>query len=158
MLGEKVKSVESRELRNPEAASALVCLVFAVAFGVEAFRLGLGTLGSPGPVLTPFLYACILGLLSVCLLVRSAGESSRFAFGLQWRSVAPILAILFAYAVAIDWLGYLICTFVALFALLRLAAVRRIHSLVFAGVATGLVHLLFVKWLLVPLPMGSILP
>ena len=46
----------------------------------------------------------------------------------------------------------------ALFALLQLAGARRVQSLVFASVATGFVHLLFVKWLLVPLPIGSIFP
>jgi putative tricarboxylic transport membrane protein len=150
--------VQSRELRNPEGASALVCLVFAAAFGVEGFRLGLGTFGSPGPGLTPFLYACILAILSACLIVRSRVASRRFAVVLQWRSIVPILAILFAYALTIEWLGYVTCTFLALFALLRLAGARRVQSLVFAAVATGFVHLMFVRWLLVPLPVGSIFP
>lgn len=143
---------------NPEGASALICLVVAVAFGVEAFRLGLGTSGSPGPGLTPFLYASILAILSACLLVRSRPVTARFEIVLQWRSVVPILAVLLAYAVAIEWLGYVACTFVALFALLQLAGARRVQSLVLSAVATAVVHLVFVKWLLVPLPIGSIFP
>ncbi len=150
--------MDSRKAPNPDRSSALVCLAFAAAVGVEAYRLGLGTLGSPGPGLTPLFYASVLGFLSILLFIRSRGEPLRPAIAVQWRSVVAILAILLAYALTIEWLGYVTCTFLAMVLLLQVAGVHRIKSLLFAGIATALVHLVFVRWLLVPLPIGSIFP
>lgn len=141
---------------SPDRLSALVCLAFAVAVGIEAHRLGLGTLGRPGPGLTPLFYAGILGFLSVLLFVRSRGETSRQTIVLQWRSLISILAILLAYGLTIEWLGYVTCTFLAMILLLQMAGVHRMKSLLYAATATVLVHLVFVRWLLVPLPIGSI--
>jgi hypothetical protein len=150
--------LDSRKASNPGRSGALICLAFAAAVGIEAYRLGLGTLGSPGPGLTPLFYASVLGFLSILLFIRSRGEPIRPAIVVQWRPVVSILAILLAYALTIEWLGYVTCTFFAMVLLLQIAGVRRIKSILSAGIATGLVHLVFVRWLLVPLPIGSIFP
>jgi putative tricarboxylic transport membrane protein len=148
----------SRKVPSADRASALVFLAFAIAIGIEAYRLGLGTLGNPGPGLTPFSYASVLGLLSMLLYVRSRVASNGSAIIIQWRSVLPILAILLAYGLMIEWLGYILCTFVAMVLLFRTGGVGWIKSVVCAAIATLLVHLLFVRWLAVPLPIGSIFP
>lgn len=150
--------LDSRKAPNPDRSSALICLAFAAAVGIEAYRLGLGTLGRPGPGLTPLFYASVLGLLSILLFIRSRGGPIQPAIVVPWRSVVSILAILLAYALTIEWLGYVTCTFFAMVLLLQIAAVHRIKSILFAGIATALVHLVFVRWLLVPLPIGSIFP
>ena len=127
--------------------------------GIEAYRLGLGKLGTPGPGLTPLFYASVLAILAVILLLRSLGmPDSRVNIVLRWRSVLPILAILLIYGFTIEWLGYLICTFLVMVLLLRIGGVRWAGSLLFAGVVTLAVNLLFVRWLAVPLPIGSIFP
>ena len=77
---------------------------------------------------------------------------------LRWRSILPILAILLIFGLTIEWLGYLICTFLVMALLLRIGGVRWTGSLLFAGVATLAVNLMFVRWLAVPLPIGSIFP
>jgi putative tricarboxylic transport membrane protein len=144
---------------NPDRSSGLICLGFAIVVGVEACRLGLGKLGKPGPGLTPLFYASVLAFFAAILLLRSLGmPESRAKIVLRWRSVLPILAILLIYGLAIEWLGYLICTFLVVVLLLRVGGVRWAGSLLFAGVATLAVNLMFVRWLAVPLPIGSIFP
>jgi putative tricarboxylic transport membrane protein len=143
---------------NPDRSSALICLGFAIAVGIEAFRLGPGKLGTPGPGLTPLFYASILALLSVILFLRSRNSSDSFVIVLRWRSILSILTILLVYGLTIEKLGYLICTFFVMVALLRVGRAGWVVSLLFAGAATLAVNLLFVQWLAVPLPMGSIFP
>lgn len=150
--------MDFRKRATADRTSALVCLAFAIGVGIEAYRLGIGTLGSPGAGLTPLLYAGILAVLSIVLFVRTKDKSDDPAIVTRWRSVIPILAVLLVYALTIEWLGYIVCTFIAMWLLLQLAGVRRINALVFAVAATALVHLVFVRWLLVPLPIGSIFP
>ncbi|HSR10198.1 MAG TPA: tripartite tricarboxylate transporter TctB family protein [Thermodesulfobacteriota bacterium] len=144
---------------NPDRSSALVGLVFAIVIGAEACRLGLGKLGKPGPGLTPFFYACVLALLAGALFLRSWNLSEPGArVVLRWRSILPILAILLTYGLTIEWLGYLIDTFFVVVLLLRIGGARWAGSLLFAAASTAGVNLIFVRWLAVPLPIGSIFP
>ena len=144
---------------HPDQSSGLICLGFAIAVGIEAYRLGIGKLGSPGPGLTPLFYASALAFLSAVLLLRSLDTPKSPAnIVLRWRSILPILAILLIYGLTIEGLGYLICTFVVMFLLLRIAGARWTASLLFAGIATLAINLMFVRWLAVPLPIGSIFP
>jgi putative tricarboxylic transport membrane protein len=143
---------------NPDRSSALICLGFAIAVGIEAFRLGPGKLGTPGPGLTPLFYASVLAFLSLILFLRSRGASNLPAIVLRWRSILSILAILLVYGLTIELLGYVICTFLVMILLLRRGGVSWIGSFLFSGGATVVVNLLFVRWLAVPLPIGSIFP
>lgn len=143
---------------NPDRAIALILFALAVAVGVGAYRLDIGTFVNPGPGLTPLLYACALGGLSILLFIRVQSSADQQDIVVQWRSVASILAILFAYALLIEWLGYIVSTLFVMFMLFQVAGVNRTRSILFAGLATTVVHVVFVRWLLVPLPIGSIFP
>jgi putative tricarboxylic transport membrane protein len=143
---------------NPERSSAILCFIFAVVIGIEAYRLNPGRLGSPGPGLTPLLYAFILAGLSAILFFRSSPKGEGPPIVLKWRPVLSILAILLIYGLLIEWLGYLLCTFVVMFLLSRMGKVNWLGSLLLAGMATVFINLLFVRWLAVPLPIGSIFP
>lgn len=151
--------MNARKSPNPDRSSGLICLGFAIVVGIEAYRLGLGKLGRPGPGLTPLFYASVLAFLAAILFLRSLGMPElRASIVLRWRSILPILAILLIYGLTIEWLGYLICTFFVMVLLLRIGGVRWPGSFLFAGVATLAVNLMFVRWLAVPLPIGSIFP
>ena len=143
---------------NPDRSSAILCFVFAVVVGIEAYRLGPGRLGSPGPGLTPLLYASVLAGLSAILFFRSSPKGETPPVFLKWRPVLSILAILLIYGLMIEWLGYLICTFCVMLLLFRMGKVNWLWSLALAGMATLFINLLFVRWLGVPLPTGSIFP
>jgi putative tricarboxylic transport membrane protein len=124
---------------------------------MEAYRLDPGRLGSPGPGLTPLLYAIVLGILSVILIARSRRQDSEVRIVLNWRMIIPILVILLIYSLLIERLGYLICTFLVMVALFRMGKTRWIASLFWGIGATFVIHILFAQWLAVPLPRGFIL-
>lgn len=123
-----------------------------------AMKLDLGTLEKPGPGLVPLIYAGVLAILSVCLLIRTFLSTKIFATSIEWRSIAPVLLALTFYGVAIEWLGYVICTFLITLALLRATRTSWIHSAAFAVATTVVIDLLFVRWLSVLLPTGSVFP
>ena len=144
--------------RNPERSSAILCFILAVVVGIEAYRLNLGRLSSPGPGLTPMLYALVLAGLSAILFFRSSPKGEESPIVLKWRPVLSILAILLTYGLLIERLGYLICTFVVMLLLSRMGKIGWLGSLLMAGMAILAINLLFVQWLQVPLPTGSIFP
>ncbi len=152
------KELTSPKQRNPERSSAILCFIFAVAVGIEAYRLGPGKLSSPGPGLTPLIYAFILAGLSAILFLRSTPKWEGAFIVLKWRPVLSILAILLIYGLLIERLGYLLCTFVVMFLLSRMGKIGWLGSLLMAGLAILAINLLFVQWLQVPLPLGSIFP
>ncbi len=153
----KNESATTRK-RNPDRSGAILCFIFAVVIGIEAYRLNPGRLSSPGPGLTPLLYALILAGLSAILFLRSAPREEGPPIILKWRPLLSILAILLIYGLLIERLGYLICTFVVMFLLSRMGKVSWLGSLLMAGLAILAINLLFVQWLQVPLPTGSIFP
>ena len=152
------KELTTPQKINPDRASAILCLVFAVVVGIEAYRLGPGRLSSPGPGLTPLLFCIILAGLSAILFSRSSPKGETPPIVIGWRPVLSILAILLVYGLMIERLGYLICTFIVMLLLSRIGKVGWLGSLLMAGLAILAINLLFVRWLLVPLPIGSIFP
>lgn len=143
---------------NPDRSSAILCLVFAVVVGIEAYRLNPGRLSSPGPGLTPLLFSFILAALSLILFLRSSPQWEAPPIAIKFRPVLTILAILLVYGLLLEWLGYLFSTFIVMLLLSRMGKVSWLGSLLLAGMAILAINLLFVRWLLVPLPTGSIFP
>jgi len=141
---------------HPDRSSALVFFLLAIAVGIEAFRLNPGKLGSPGPGLTPLLYASVLGMLALILFLRGGRRTPESPAVFRWPSVLSILSVLLVYGLLIEYLGYLVCTFVAMILLFRMGKVRWPGALLSAASATAVIHLLFVRWLAVPLPIGSV--
>jgi putative tricarboxylic transport membrane protein len=139
-----------------DRSSALVFLILALSVGVEAYRLDPGKLGSPGPGLTPLLYASVLGVLSLILIVRSFRQQLDVHIVLNWRMVLPILSILLIYSLLIERLGYLVCTFLVMVVLFRIGRTGWFGSIIFGIGAIFVIHILFVRWLAVPLPRGFI--
>jgi putative tricarboxylic transport membrane protein len=143
---------------NPERSSAILCFVIAVAVGIEAYRLDPGRFGNPGPGLTPLVYAAVLAGLSVILFFHSSTKEETLPVVLKWCHVLSILAILLIYGLMIEWLGYIVCTFIVMLLLFRMGKVTWFGSLFGAGISVLIINLLFVRWLGVPLPTGSIFP
>lgn len=108
--------------------------VFWVALGLFVFlysyRLGIGSAHSPGPGFFPFWLGILFALLAVVILAK---------LFLQWaerevpnEKVSPanfskvgiVTAILFAYALQVETLGYQVTTFLALILLFRSGGYR----------------------------------
>ncbi len=146
-----LKSETKARRGDNERSAAFVFLILALAVGIEAYRLDPGRLGSPGPGMTPLLYASVLFVLSLIQFLRS---HSPIAAVFNWRAVVPILAILLLYGILIEKIGYLICTFLVMAVLFRMGKTGWLGSAILGLAAACVIHILFGRGLAVPLPGG----
>ncbi|MGH7388693.1 MAG: tripartite tricarboxylate transporter TctB family protein [Candidatus Rokuibacteriota bacterium] len=142
--------------RRDAIAAALLLLVAAVAVR-EAGRLPFGVVRNPGEGFFPWWLGIILGGLALVVLagaVRGRRPEPVAASGRVGRVLA-LLAALGAYALALEPLGYPLCTFLLMLGTVAPRARGQIvPSLAFALAAAGGSYLLFAVWLSVPLPAG----
>ena len=133
-------------------------LIMSIFICVESYRLGLGSYHSPGAGFLPFWTGVILATLSVLLFILTWGaqeQGSVFAEKTQWRSIVLALALMLAYALVIEKLGFVISTLLFVAALLRFVE----HKSWSAAGATALItalatYVVFELWLQSQLPPG----
>jgi putative tricarboxylic transport membrane protein len=126
-----------------------------------SIRGNIGTVHYPGPGFMPFWAGVVLGFLALVVLATNArrkkGETGIRSLwtGKRWRNAFWITVSLFAYAVLLPWLGYLIST-VGLMGLMFSLGGRQRWLLQGTGaLATSAVtYLLFHNWFEVQLPKG----
>jgi putative tricarboxylic transport membrane protein len=135
-------------------------LVFAVYFAIESQRLGLSTGNRPGPGFFPFGAAVSIAVIAVFRLVKnlrddSAPEVSAAVGAAEARLVLAVIAGMALYALSLDVLGFLLCTFLLVAFYLRVVAARswRVTVSFAAAVALGS-HLFFAELLNAALPRG----
>lgn len=145
----------------PEFLAALIIAHFGSFVIYESTKLALGSLRAPGPGLFPFLAGCFVTILSTILLaVLSLGKVKprREEWeGINWHKIALCFAALVAYSITLDFIGYLLGTFVLSAFLFLLMEKRGILLILGASslISLGL-YLLFKHMLLVQLPRGII--
>jgi putative tricarboxylic transport membrane protein len=146
-------------MRRRELVSAAVLLAFGLFAAAQASGLRFGTVAAPGPGFFPLGLAMALCLAAIGLIVRAwrgaaadvwtpTPDARRFA-------VAGTLGALLVYALVLEWLGFLLATFVLLVFFFR-ALQRQSWLVVVAGsLATSILsYLVFKTWLGVNLPGG----
>jgi putative tricarboxylic transport membrane protein len=148
-------------MRKMDRISSIVWLLLSFIMCVESYRVGLGSLRKPGSGFLFFGAGVFLGLMSLIVLLRSAGirkpgESEKPIFGqANIVKVVLVLAALFAYALLMEPLGFVPATFL-LFAFL-LGVIEK-KGLLFTGLVSLAVTfatlLIFDTWLKSQLPRG----
>jgi putative tricarboxylic transport membrane protein len=142
-----------------DAIAATALLLFAALAALESARLlPFGVLRNPGPGFFPWWVSLALGLLALVQLGdtfrrrRTPGPGDN---GGRLGKVIGVLAVLTAYALGLDTVGYPIATFVVVLFMLRVTEPHRWPvALGIALLAAGGSYLLFAHWLAVPLPAG----
>jgi putative tricarboxylic transport membrane protein len=135
--------------------------VFCV--GALKYRLFKGVI--PGAGFLPFLAGVILIALSLVVFVsavrarRTSGDKAPdkrfFPHPESWKKVSLALAALLGYWVALEYLGFLITTFLFLLFLLRVIEPQKwLPAVSTAFIATTFTYALFNLWLKVQLPKG----
>jgi putative tricarboxylic transport membrane protein len=137
----------------------LFWLILAAATAVEAWRLKVGGLHTPGPGFLPFYAAILLGGLSLVSLVQDLKEFSGPAFelwgGVRWGRWAIMVVALFLYVAVLERLGFMVATFVLMLVLFRLLEPYRWTTvLLFSLLTMGSAYLFFVVLLDSRLPVG----
>src|SRR4029077_8181076 len=135
-------------------------LLFSFYFAIESYRLGLSMAHRPGPGFFPFIATVGIGLIAAWRLIAnvrngapddSADAGTRGELGL----VAYVIAGIIAYAVLLDTLGFLVCTFLLVAFYLKVIAARRwLVSLSFAATVALAAHFFLDVLLKAELPRG----
>ena len=154
-------------MRLNDAVIGAALIVFAIIAGLEARTFPQVPGQNYGAALFPLILSVGLGI-SGALLVLSGLKSWRTVPLLDLGAVegragrlfnvALVIALLVFYIVASDWLGFIPTAFIiGVLLLLRLRG-RPVSSVVIAAVTVFAIHVVFVNWLLVPLPWGVLEP
>jgi putative tricarboxylic transport membrane protein len=134
-------------------------LVLSTAVCVESWSLKVGGLHNPGPGFLPFYTAILLGFLALISLLQtlkeSEGSASKIWGGIQFGKLAILLGALFLYVFLLDWLGFLLGTFLLLLVLFRIVEPYGWKTILLSSLLTiGGMYLFFVILLESRLPRG----
>jgi len=118
----------------------------------------MGRVKHPGPGFLPFGLAICLIILSLVLIIKSwKGDVSLGPFWPQRSWLRPLLGVAFLifFALVVQWMGFLITTFV--FLIIWMGVIERIRWRAIVSISVGTtvaLYLIFRLFLEVPLPTG----
>jgi putative tricarboxylic transport membrane protein len=153
-----------------DMTAGLVALVTGVLYGASTFRIPVFEAGDPiGPRAFPFMVAAVVICCGAALVLKELGrtERARFSWGLRsergvWFRILLTIGGGIIYGVVLDWLGYLIATFLFLIFVASFLNVGRHRQNVILAAAFSLVSFVgFAVILKLSLPrgiLGGILP
>ena len=147
-------------LRRSNIAVALLLAGFAGWLLLEANKLAFGSIRVPQTAFFPKVLASLLLVLAIALLIQSlrqpdGGESAEKIEPEGWIRIGATLATLIGFAFVLEWLGFLLSTFLLMVLLLRAIEPQNWLRVFVIALATSLIAYLIFSWLLnIPLPAG----
>jgi putative tricarboxylic transport membrane protein len=146
---------------NNDQVSGAIWIAVGVAVALGSLRYGLGPLDSPGTGFLPFLAGCSIALLALIGLIQSSLKWRKgtgwtpILRGILWQKPLLIMAALFAYALLMKPLGFLLCTVLFIGFLLRAVEPQRWPVVIVGAIGTALgAFAIFQVWLKTQLPQG----
>lgn len=149
-------------MRRYDQMSSLVWLAFAIYICIESSRLSFGSFHNPGPGFLPLLVGILLGLFSIVVFLQAflsketEGIVQSWYSKEKWKKLIWVLVALFAYAVCLEILGFLISTFLLLVFLFLSGMEPKRWGVAIGGSAIASVssYAVFELWLRTQLPKG----
>ena len=147
-------------MRKNDLISGLFLSVCGIMIVIMSLRFPIGTFDNPGYGLFPLFIGILLSILSIVLFIRSIlrSPSGREAPSGGHKRLYKVIAVIFfmlLYALTLDWLGFLLVTFVLLFLLFKVIGDLSLKLSVGGAIGTSFISYLLFKVLLnVPLPAG----
>jgi putative tricarboxylic transport membrane protein len=148
-------------VKRSDLATGTFWLIFCLGAAVESYRLGLGHFRAPGPGFVPFVIALCFAALAALLLIQTLGAKApkdQAAADTEKRNrfkVFSVIAVLLVYVFFLETLGFIVCTFLLIAYLLKIAGEMGWLSIATAAaLATVVTYALFHGWLRVQLPAG----
>jgi putative tricarboxylic transport membrane protein len=139
---------------------AVILLVLAGYIFLAAGDLPFGTLRVPQSAFFPKILAALLTTLSLLMLIRPAAalrtaeDASAIDAG-GWRRIGVTLVAMAGFVLVLEPLGFLLAAFLSMIALLRAVEAQSWRRIIVIAAAAALVsHLVFARFLGVPLPAG----
>ena len=147
---------------NKDKWSSLFWLGTGLLICMGAVRLSLGTPRNPGPGFVPFLAGAILTVLALIVYLQSRRASSPAKETTPlWtdrkKGLKMVLTVnaLLAYAVGMEYLGFLVSTIFFIGFLLRAIEPKRWSVVILASLLTAVLsYCIFELWLQSQLPKG----
>ena len=144
--------------------AAVFFLALALFICQQSQGIGVGSLRQPGPGLLPFGAGAGIGLLALAFLIMSFRKgvpgkpADETEGGGHTAKIVSISISLFAYTIAVNWLGFILATLLFVLFLFRIVETESWWRSLLKGVlVTAGNYLVFVVWLGIKLPQG-ILP
>ena len=147
-------------MQRHQFGSAVFLIFFGTLICWEARKLDIGRIVKPGPGFFPFWLGFFLILIAAALIMQQrwakTGEPAPGLWkGRQWGKIIYILGALSLYAFFLEFLGYLISTFLLMFFLFRAVEKQKWPVVILGSLSTSLLtYGLFKIWLQVQLPVG----
>jgi putative tricarboxylic transport membrane protein len=149
-------------LNNSNRISSLFFLTLSLYVCQQAVVIGVGSLHKPGPGLMLFCAGLGVGCLSLWLLIETFisrnihKEAAQTEVKLNKSSTTVMICVsLFVYAIAVNWIGFVLSTLLFTIFLLRLIESHKWWiTILEASLITLGNYLIFVVWLGLSLPNG----
>ena len=148
------------DMRRANITVALVFVGVSIFLLFAAGRFNFGTLRVPQTGFFPKTLVIFLLLLSLVLLVQALRQKAVEPGGVKiategWIRIASTLATMIGFALVLEWLGFLLSTFVLMVLLLRAIEAPRWSKVFTVALVTALASYGLFAWLLgVALPAG----
>ena len=148
-------------MKQRDIVSSIIWMALGVLFVAGAWQQGLMRKGVPGPGFLPFFSGLALVFVSLFVLIPALGgreKAGRRAFFPERESLRKLLfalIALFAFVVALEYVGYLLTTFLFIFFISRLMEPKGWPATALLAFLTAVLsYALFVVLLEVQLPRG----
>jgi putative tricarboxylic transport membrane protein len=141
--------------------SSTFWLLFALVAVIKSYRLGLGSLGQPGPGFLFFWSGILLGIMSLVIFMKSftkgeAGGPEKPIFGgVNYTKIIMVSLAVFLYALLLDFLGFIIMTMLLFVFILGFVEGKTWTFTILSSIlVTVAAYLIFQTWLETQLPKG----
>lgn len=151
-------------MKKNDLISSLAWLIVGVLFCTGSIRLGLGTISEPGPGFFPFLMSAFLisfSLIKIISSLKKGGEVPIDTSKGYWperdgiKRIAFVFILLFMFTIALNYLGFVLTTFLFIFSLLRFVDPQKWQTVFLTTVLTTVLsYAIFEIWLKANLPEG----
>jgi len=149
-------------MKKADQWSGLVLLVIAGFICWRSLSLSYGHIHNPGPGFYPLWLGIILGAMAIGLLLKTAWQKQRakvlrdiLSEKVRWEKVLFVLIALVLYGCLMNFLGYLIVTFLLMAFLLRFIEPQPWKSVIsWTLLGSAGSYLVFEVWMKLRLPKG----
>jgi putative tricarboxylic transport membrane protein len=156
-------SQQEEVMKQRDLVSSIVWMVLGGLFVVGSLQQGLMRKEVPGPGFLPFLSGIALIVVSLFVLIpailkgKEDQRSALFPDRHSFRKLLFALTALFGYGIALEYVGYLLTTFLFMFSIGRLVEPRGWWTTTVVALLTAVLsYLLFIVLLEVQLPKGPL--
>ena len=149
-------------MKRHEVIPVIALLLFGMVTIILALKLPIGTFRMAGTGLFPLCMGILLMILSGIYLLKGLGSykqalEKKTASGAHrsLKQLVPFLGTMVLATLLLNYLGYLLVSFLLMLALSRILGMKRWGlSILISGVTAAASYALFVQWLQIPLPKG----